>query len=187
MDRIDAFQFEAFVERTDAITIVHRADLRTDTYREHKIARFETEGRECRNGPPGWYREHIADFEAGDLDVDLEKCPRCDADSLVRSQVTAHDDEFSFVETCVNGECHAAIVDVAVEDYRILQDVHRGLAEDPRRLRLELLDATRGVDDGMHKLVRSTTPEWLQRAEWIVENWLTEHADAVEIPAQAKT
>lgn len=137
INRWDAYLLSCPVERTDAITIVHRHDLRDTEYRREKYERFDRENRRPR------YEDHYETYLNDDWDAEFYECPECGEQSVTRSQITNFGDEYSFVEACVNGDgCHAAIREVEVGEWRYLPDsVEEGWCEDPQRLRLELLDA----------------------------------------------
>lgn len=137
VNRWDAYLFDAPHERSDAVTIIHRHDLRDRNYREAKYARFDREGR------TGRYESNFETYLNDEWDAAFETCPECGAESVTRSQVTDLGPSMSQVKACVNGDrCHAAIESTGCDEWRYLPtDVDRGVEEDPQRLRMELLDA----------------------------------------------
>lgn len=139
VNRWDAYRFSVPCERTDAVTIVHRHDLRSRDYREAKYERFDNEGR------TGRYEDDFQTYLDDDWDATVHECPACGRDSLTRSQVTdgGPDGAWSYVEACVaEDSCYRTVETTAIGGWRYLPDaVGKGFAEDPNRLRLELLDA----------------------------------------------
>lgn len=139
INRWDAYLFDVPCEKTDAVTILHRHDLRDRDYREAKYERFGNEGRRGR------YEGSFETYLNDDWGADFSTCPRCGSESVTRSQITNHgpNGEYSYVEACVNGDgCYAHVEPVEVGEWRYLPDAYeRGFAEDPARLRLELMDA----------------------------------------------
>lgn len=141
--RVDRFWFgdtpETTEQRTDDITLVHRADRRGSDYRQAKNERLEQAGRD-------WYDAYLDEFDEHDLDFDT--CPECGEDSLRRSMVCGYrrEDDFTRVETCVNGECYAAVVsvdgpDLPEEWLYVPNNLDEGFEEDIERVRMELMAA----------------------------------------------
>lgn len=135
--RVDRFSFDAAVERTDDVTIVHRADLRNRDYRRDKLERFGAEDRDP------WYRDYLETVEEQGFDATFYECPECGEMSVTESRVCGYGDEYTRVRTCTaSDECYSAIEPVRVGHYRYLPDhLDRGFREDPERVRLELMDA----------------------------------------------
>lgn len=144
--RQDRFWFERpdgsdLTERhTDAITIVHRHDLRGDAYVDAKAARLDSEGRD-----PERYRERVARARER-ATREAATCPSCGEDTLHRSRVGGYAAGYTRVEACVSRDgCHRAVVGYDLGDYEYLPDrIREGFREDPERLRVECMDA--GLD-----------------------------------------
>lgn len=152
--RWDAYSFTVPCDRTDAVTLAHRHDLRSQEYRGAKYERFERENRDGR------YADSFERYLNNDYDVSTEDCPRCGEASLVRSPATNESGDFSEIVTCVRTDsCYRAVESVAVDSYEYLpDDWERGLETDPGRLRLELLDA--GADFlAMHDFSMGLPPD----------------------------
>jgi len=131
--RVDRFSLDAPVERTDGITLTHRADLRGEDYRAAKVNRYDAEDRS------NWYRDYLERLDERGHGVELVECPECGEQSLSRSRGTTFGDDVTRVATCVNGECYAAIEPVDVGEFRYVPDrVAEGFREDVARVRLEL-------------------------------------------------
>jgi hypothetical protein len=173
INRWDSYLFDVECERSDAVTIVHRHDLRDRSYREAKYDRFEAEGR------TGRYEDAFTTYLEDEWDADLETCPECGRESVSRTQLTQYGStvaEFSAVETCVAGDrCHAAIREYSIEnEYRYLpDDWQRGFEEDRERLRAELIDA--GCP-----FVGTTTASNLDRMRPAICIWINEHLGDAE-------
>lgn len=137
INRWDAYLFDVPCEKTDAITILHRHDLRERDYREKKYARFAEEGR------AGRYDDAFETYLHDDWDVEFHECPKCGLESLTRSQITADGTHYSWAEACIRDEsCYAATREYELNGWEYLpNDWRHGLDEAPRRLRAELLDA----------------------------------------------
>lgn len=133
----DAYLFNVDHERSDAVTLIHRHDLRSRDYREAKYERFDREGR------VGRYESDFSTYLNDEWDVDFDTCPECGEESLSRTQATDMGPAITRVAACVNGDgCYAAIEPVRVGEYEYVPDaVEAGFEEDPARLRIELLDA----------------------------------------------
>lgn len=164
VNRWDAYLFESKHENTDAVTIIHRHDLRDEQYRIEKYHRFDREDR------TGRFQDRLGDYLQDDWELeDLQQCPNCGADSVTTTQWTSYGpgDGFSRVAVCVNGDrCHAQIDSRTIDEYRYLPDrVEAGLEEAPERLRLELLDA------GCPFLNQSSTKR-LSNLQPSIELWL---------------
>lgn len=137
INRWDAYLFDVSHERSDAVTILHRHDLRDREYREAKYERFAREDR------TGRYDDDYEMYLADDWDATFRACPGCGRDSVTESQVTNFGEEYSHVECCIAADgCHAAVREVDVGEWRYLPDDWRaGWENDAKRLRLELMDA----------------------------------------------
>lgn len=142
VNRWDAYLFDVECERTDAVTIAHRHDLRDREYREAKYDRFENEGRTGRYDD-GRLQTYLED----DWDVtETRECPNCQQDAVTKSEVTAFgrdDGRFSHVEACVAGDrCYQTVVEHELDGFEYLpHDWQRGFKEEPQRVKLELLEA----------------------------------------------
>lgn len=137
INRWDAYLFSVAHERTDAVTLIHRHDLRSKDYRREKYERFGRENRRPR------YEDRYDTYLNDDWDADFHPCPECGRESVTRSQVTNFGESYSYVECCIAADgCHAAVCEVEVGEWRYLpDDWQAGWDDDPKRLRLELLDA----------------------------------------------
>lgn len=138
VSRWDKYLFSVPCDRTDAVSITHRHDLRDRAYREAKYERFDREGR------AGRYAESFDQYLADDWDVETATCPACGRDSVVTAPATREGrDTFSALQVCVAGDgCYRDVETFDVGAYRYLPDGwRRGLREAPARLRVELIDA----------------------------------------------
>lgn len=163
INRWDAYLYSVPHERTDAVTIIHRHDLRDRDYREAKYQRFEREDRDGR------YDDYMDEYLNDDWGVDFDSCPACGEQSLTRSQYTDYGEAFSRVTACVNGECYADVETYAIDTWHYLPgDWERGVVKNPERLRLELIDA--GCE-----FVRPHTPTYMQRnMRPVIGQWVRE-------------
>lgn len=159
------FHGDVDVEKTAAVTIVHRHDLRDREYREAKYERFDNEGRAGRY-EDGRFEQYLED----DWDVEpSEDCPECGAESVVWSPMTHDGDGLSRVGACIRGDCWIGERDESIETYRYIPDaIDEGLEEDPDRLRAELLSV--GCP-----LVEQNTAD--QIASGILKHWVGENLD----------
>lgn len=163
VNRWDAYLFDVPHRRSDAVTLLHRHDLRSKAYREAKYERFDREDRRGR------YEASFDTYLNDDWDADFHPCPECGRESVTRSQVTNFGDSYSFVECCIAADgCHAAVREVDVGEWRYLPDAwEQGWRDDPKRLRLELLDAgctfvrTASVDRMMREM-RPAVELWVE-------------------------
>lgn len=170
----DAYLFDVGHERSDAVTILHRHDLRDREYRQAKYDRFDREDR------TGRYDDSFDTYLNDDWDADFHTCPECGHDSVTRSQVTdlGPDNAMSYVEACVRGDgCHHAIVPVTVGEWRYVPDrIDAGFAEDPQRLRVELLDA------GCTFVRTSSVRYMAQNMRPAIELWAEGEIEGLETP-----
>lgn len=132
--------------RSDPVTIVHRHDCRDRAYRAAKLERFANEDRVSRYASADGEGEDQLDAYLTDdwPAVDYHRCPECGHDTLTRSQVTAYGtDELSRVTACVRADgCHAGREAFEIDRHLFLpDDWERGIEQNPRRLRAELVDA----------------------------------------------
>lgn len=170
--RVDRFSFDAPVERTDAITLTHRADLRSDAYREAKLKRFEREDRDP------WYAQYLEALGERGHVAEFYECPACGEQSLTRSRVCGYGRErtdFSRVETCTRADgCHAAVVPVEWDgEFRYVpDDLAAGFEDDIERVRLELMAAGNNI-------ARVCSPEALRRYEPNARVWCDQRESGV--------
>lgn len=146
IERWDAFEFDADAlvdghpPKTDAVTIAHRHDLRSDDYKRDKQARFANEGRQsayAKHDRMDDYFENVPQFRAEWTD-----CPECGQESVVKSVETNSSGQFTRVHVCVNGDCYGDVVPVDLERRYLPDDWQRGIREgDVRQVRMELIDA----------------------------------------------
>lgn len=145
INRWDAYLFSTPCERTDAITLLHRHDLRDREYREAKLERFDAEGRTSRyEARDDATPDRIDAYLADDWDADFDACPRCGSESLTRTQLTSEGvDTQTCVEVCVRADgCFSDLRAYDPGEWQYLpEDWERGIDEDPTQLRAELLDA----------------------------------------------
>lgn len=166
INRWDAYLFDAPVDRTDAVTIAHRHDLRDRDYREAKYERFANEGR------AGRYDEAFDTYLNDEWEVPeqrFDSCPACGGDRIW-SLATQYgpDGAMSRVGVCLSGDgCWTGTEPVTVDDYQYLPaDVQRGFDEDPMQLRAELLDAgCPFISGGLDRFLRMRP---------VVESWVSE-------------
>lgn len=141
--RVDRFSFDAPVERTDRITIIHRADLRSEAYREAKLERFDREDR----GP--WYKEYLEAIDEHGFDlVDFDDCPNCGEESVTKSRLCGYDgDRITWVETCTaHDRCYNSVKEFELEKWQYVPDrVGEGFDEDIQRVRAELMMAGNSI------------------------------------------
>ena len=139
--RWDAYDFSVPAERTNAVTIVHRHDLRPSTYRANKYERFHNEDRIGRYEKRDEYDTYV------DNDFEIEpdaRCPGCGRESLLESAGTSltQSDTTTIVQTCLHDGCYTGIREITVDEFEYLPgDWEAGFAEDPERLRAELIKA----------------------------------------------
>lgn len=173
--RVDRFSFTSGVDSTDDITIVHRADLRSDAYRDRKSKRFQQENR------GSWYDDHRATIDSGDHQLDPEECPNCGRKSVTQSRVCGFGTtpEYSRVHACTAGDrCHTRIEPVTIDDWQYLPDrVDRGFQEDVERVRVELMDAG-------NQLARLLSPDAFVRYQPNARLWVEDNLqDTASSPA----
>lgn len=162
--RWDKYRFSTPCERTDAVTIAHRHDLRGRDYREAKYERFQNEGR------AGRYDDgRIEEYLDNAFDVETEECPACGRDSLVHSDPTniRPDGVFTRVAVCIAGDgCYRASEPVELGPHRYLPNrVLKGYQQDPDRLRLEVLDV------GVPFVPENCSPGMFRRLAPVLMNW----------------
>jgi len=166
--RVDRFSFDVPVRRTDAITAVHRADLRGEAYREAKLDRFERENRDP------WYRNYLNSLDERGFDhVEFQECPECGRESMTRSRVCGYDDQFTWVECCTAADgCYRTIREYTLEEWLYLPDaVTQGFEEDRQRVRAELMDAGNGI-------AKVVGPERFERYEPNARMWVERELEA---------
>lgn len=158
INRWDAYLFDVPCKRTDAITILHRHDLRDPEYRTKKNIRFTREDRRARE------IDYLADFSP---------CPECGEQRLTRSQATDYETgEYTYVQACTNGECHASINRITLYEHRYVpENIDEGYAENPRQLRLELLEA---LPERRADVIRPHGVELLEEMRPLIERWVQE-------------
>lgn len=146
VERVDKFMLDNQVRRTDAVTVSHRADLRSDAYRNAKLERFEHESRDP------WYRDYLKSLDEKGHNARYFECPNCGRESVTESGYTAFEPEndpnadlsnqvYSRVRVCTAGDnCYNEIESNRIDHYRYLpDDVDKGFEEDLSRVKLELM------------------------------------------------
>lgn len=170
INRWDAYLFDVECEKADAITIVHRHDLRDREYREHKVERFHNEGRASRFEHEDTEHDQLEQYLEDEWELDTTTCPNCGQQSVTRSQITGYGAKYSYVEACLAADgCHRRVRGYELGEYEYLPaDWERGFDEDRDRLRVELVDA--GCN-----FVASLTPADLDRMRPAIGLWVEQH------------
>lgn len=165
INRWDAYQFSTPCKRSDAVTIVHRHDLRDRGYREAKYERFRNEDR------AGRYEDDFETYLEDDWNATFETCPACGRESVTACQLTDYGPRLSQVEVCTAGDrCHSRVVAYDSGDWKYLPDDYlTGFQEDPGQLRAELMDA------GCEYVFRDHSVGQFRQLEGIVARWIETH------------
>ncbi len=172
--RVDRYSFDCGVAHTDFITIVHRADLRSDAYRDAKECRYTNEGRTA-----DWYAEHREEV-ASPAYTDFDTCPECGEASVTRSRVCGwgpspqvkvwgrEPAQYTHVEACTaRDRCYAAIVDYELDGWEYVPTrVREGFESDLERVRVELMDAGWAL---AKTVPQDVFGQYVHNAEWWLE------------------
>jgi len=184
VERVDKFMLDGPVQRTDGITIVHRADLRSEAYRDAKRKRFDTEGRDP------WYDDYLERLAENGHDAEFTECPNCGQHSVTTSRLTGYEprdsgrsrvavkgdaelgDEFSRVMCCTAGDgCYRTTETFELSEFVHLPDrVSEGFAEDLERVKLELMAAG-------WELAKTVPVDAFDRYEANARQWVSDEWD----------
>lgn len=168
INRWDAYQFNCPCEKTDAVTITHRHDLRDEQYRREKLERLENEDRFGM----GYYADDPDEYVNLQMDVStLEMpCPECGHNSLVKSPPSGFGGgprEFTNAVACLTGDCYRDVWDLHLgpENEYLPDRVEEGYAEDPDRLHMELwaegCKFVIGVESGKFRRMQPAVEIWV--------------------------